>query len=172
MLSDSCNVKLSWKNDNWCKVNFFPEKAFSINIFMETGFNIVEVPGSKSRKVAGKKQQWYRTAILKKFRSSYKLPITSYFNYNSPFDCSFFKILYHPDLHIRYGSERKLIIHTVSKLKSVFNSELQKTVRNIFSGFTSISVKSNLTFMDFLERQTLLLFRILPVRRAIHLKNK
>lgn len=119
---------------------------------METGFKIVEVPGSKSRKVAEKKQQWYRTAILKKFKLLCNLPDIRYFNNNSLSDFNFSKILYHPDLPVQYGSDRNLIIRTISKLKSVFKSELQKTARIIFSGFTYVLVKSNCISIDFTEK--------------------
>jgi hypothetical protein len=149
MLSDSCNVKLSGKNDHWHKVNFFLEKAFSINIFMETGFNIVEVPGSKSRKVAGKKQPWYRTAILKMFIFFYNNFRIIYFSYNFFYNYSFPKKLYCPDLYNQLNLNRNLSIRTVSNTEPVFNSELQKTVRNIFSGFTSVLVQSDCTSVHF-----------------------
>jgi hypothetical protein len=151
MLSDSCNVKLSRENDTWHKVNYFPDKAFSIKIFMETGFNIVEVPGSKSRKVAEKKQPWYRTAILKMFIFFYNISGSRYFSDSFFFNYSFLKKLYYSDLYNQLDLNWNLIILTVSKIASVFNSELQKTVRNIFSGFTFILVKSNFTFVGFTE---------------------
>jgi hypothetical protein len=149
MLSDSCNVKLSRENDTWHKVNYFPEKAFSIKIFMETGFNIVEVPGSKSRKVEGKKQPWYRTAILKMFIFFYNISDISYFSYNFFSNYSFLKKLYFPDLYNPLDPNGNLSIRVVSNTEPVFNSELQKTVRNIFSGFTSVLVQSDYTSVHF-----------------------
>ena len=50
-------------------MNFFSEIVFSINIFMETGFKIVEMPGPQCRKVAEIKQQGHRTAILKQYET-------------------------------------------------------------------------------------------------------
>jgi hypothetical protein len=97
---------------------------------METGFNIVEVPGSKSRKVAGQKQQWYRTAILKKFEV---------FN-----NCFVIKNLGHDDFFYnqdltrfscRTGPELSITFFTDPKRQSV--ARLQKTARIGFSGWVS-----------------------------------
>jgi hypothetical protein len=119
---------------------------------METGSNIVEVPGSKSRKVAGKKQQWYRTAILKKFGFSCNLPQISYFEYNLLFAYSFSTILNNSGFKNQYVSKRNLLFKTVSELKSVFNLKLQKTARIIFSGFNNVLIKSNFISIGFIEK--------------------
>jgi hypothetical protein len=99
---------------------------------METGFNIVEVPGSKSRKVAGQKQQWYRTAILKKFEYYNKLLLVKTlasgdFFYKQDLISSF----------CRTGPEHPIIFLTDAGRQSVASSKLQKTARIGFSGWGS-----------------------------------
>ena len=143
--------KLSQENDIRRKVNYFPEKAFSIKIFMETGFNIVEVPGSKNRKVAEKKQPWYRTANWKMFIFFYNSIVISFLGYNFFFNYNILQKLYPFGPYNPFAPNGNTIIRKVSNTASVFNSELHKIGRNIFSGFTAVSVKFNSAFFSFIE---------------------
>lgn len=110
---------------------------------METGFNIVEVPGSKSRKVAGKKQQWYRTAILKMFLEYGNILHFSALlkNNTTKFNISETKLF--PGLYVKLGIGTILISLTDSKMKSVFNFKLHKTVRFFLSGNFDLLIKSH-----------------------------
>lgn len=103
---------------------------------METGFNIVEVPGSKGRKVAGKKQQWYRTAILKMFLQYYNLLQFSAFLKKITVNSNTLDSKLFPNLFISSGLGNILIFTTDSKMRSVFSFKLQKTVRFFFFGET------------------------------------
>ncbi|GLU55704.1 hypothetical protein [Dyadobacter frigoris] len=109
---------------------------------METGFNIVEVPGSKSRKVAGKKQQWYRTAILKRVSQYYNILHFSAFQKNVPVNYNVWGLKLFPYLLVQSGTGNNLIFFTDSEVKSVFSLKLQKTARFFFFGYTILLVKS------------------------------
>lgn len=107
---------------------------------METGFNIVEVPGSQSRKVAGKKQHWYRTAILKNSASLQNTRRINLLNPYSPADYYFLKILYGIGQSDQYG--------LILKQKSFYSFKLQKTARIIFSRSTDVLVKPGFVCAD------------------------
>lgn len=137
---------------------------------METGFNIVEVSGSKSRKVAGKKQQWYRTAILKMFLQYYNLLQFSAFLKKITVTSNTLDSKLFPNLFIPSGLGNILIFTTDSKMGSVFSFKLQKTVRFFFFGETLLLVKSY--FSSLYMAKTDFANLVYPDREAINLKNR
>lgn len=138
---------------------------------METGSNIVEVPGSKSRKVAEKKQQWYRMAILKMFLKYYNLLNTSSFQNNLTVKFNVLDSRLFPESFFQYVKAANLMSTTDSISESVFSLKLQKTVRFSFFGNTVLLNKS---YFSSLYNVRKIDFSHLMVsdRIAINLKNR
>lgn len=137
---------------------------------METGFNIVEVPGSKSRKVAGKKQQWYRTAILKMFLQYHKLLQASAFLKNVTVNYNVLDSKLFPKLFVQSGLGNILISPTDSKTEPVFSFKLQKTVRFFLFSNAVLLVKSYFSSLYMLK--TDFAYSVFSDRTAINLKNR
>ena len=139
---------------------------------METGSNIVEVPGSKSRKVAGKKQQWYRTAISEMFSSYCNLLYISAFVQNVDGNQNVLVSKLFPYSFHQSNTEGNLFFSTDSETKSVFSLKLQKTIRLLFSGDTVVLVKS---YFSSIYKMKNLDFNYMIASfggRAINLKNR
>ena len=139
---------------------------------METGFNFVEVPGARSRKVAGKKQQWYRTAILKIFIPSINVFYFSYFrNYViAKFNVLNLELI--SDILIRKVKKINLIVPTDLKFMSVCSFKLQKTIRFFFIGNTSLLVKSYFSVLFNLRKNRYFLFGSMPVPESDKFKKQ
>lgn len=138
---------------------------------METGFNIVEVPGSESRKVAGEKQQWYRTAISEMFFKYYNLLLFSTFHKNVT---AKFDVLDSKRISNRFIQPNKgynLISPTDFIFKSVFSFKLQKTVRLFFSGNLALLVKSYFSIINDLWKTDFYSF-VIPGMESDKFKNR
>ncbi|MCF0058005.1 hypothetical protein [Dyadobacter sp. CY356] len=139
---------------------------------METGFNIVEVPGSQSRKVAGEKQQWYRTAILKMFNRFVNLLFFRAFRKNIILNYGILDSKLISDILIQQGIRNNLFFPTDSKSMSVFSLKLQKTIRFFFIGDTGLLVKSYFPTLFKMWETDLSYLAVFSNRRAINLKNR
>ncbi|MEO6685836.1 MAG: hypothetical protein ABIN24_07720 [Dyadobacter sp.] len=139
---------------------------------METGFNIVEVPGSKSRKVARTKQQWYRTAILKMFLpdinplyfSSFPKKVTVSYNV---LDSNLFTYSV-----VQAGTGNNLIFSTDFKTESGFSIKLQKIIRFLFRSNVVLLVKSYFSSLFKVLKIDLSHLATLTYSGAINLKNR
>ncbi len=138
---------------------------------METGFNFVEVPGSKSRKVAGKKQQWYRTAVLKIFLEYYNILHFSTFHNNVPVNFDVWDPKLFPASLLQTGKVNNLIFLTDLKrnLYSVLNFKKQL----VFSFSVKQSYRLNLIFLQYiLLGKRFFSSAVFPDMIAINFKNR
>ncbi|MCF2444781.1 hypothetical protein L0657_12505 [Dyadobacter sp. CY345] len=110
---------------------------------MKKGFKIVELPGLKSRKVAGIKQQGHRTANLKRYETPDKnLTVRFFCNISSAFFT--LRNSFHSSEYILEKSPENMFdVSSDPETRSSFKLKLQNAALKNLGGLTYLSVKSN-----------------------------
>ena len=111
---------------------------------MKKGFKIVELPGRKSRKVAGIKQQGHRTANLKRYGTPDKnLTVRFFCNVISAFSTSQIEFRSAEYVFMKF-SEEYADVSSAPEITSSFKLKLQNATLASLGCQTNLSVKSNI----------------------------